>query len=101
MAHASLHDICAGHVIDSVLTMAVPPYEHDPLQLAYAQVADHIAARIADGEFPQESRLPPERDLAAEYGVAYNTVRRSMDVLRERGLVITLRGHGNYVTRKR
>ena len=81
--------------------MAVPPYKADPLKLAYVQVADHIAARIEAGEFPPETRLPPERELADEYGVAYNTLRRSMDVLRERGLVITLRGHGNYVARDR
>ena len=95
-----MFDIYTGRVTDSVLTMAVPPFEHDPLQLAYVQVADHIAARIEYGEFKRATRLPPERDLATEYGVAYNTVRRSMDVLRERGLVITLRGHGNYVARK-
>ena len=84
----------------SVLVMAVPPFKADPLKLAYVQVADHMAARIEAGEFPPETRLPPERELADEYGVAYNTLRRSMDVLRERGLVITLRGHGNYVARK-
>jgi DNA-binding GntR family transcriptional regulator len=93
-------DIYTGHVTDNVLTMAIPPFEHDPLQLIYVQVADHIAARIEDGEFKRGTRLPPERDLSTEYGVAYNTVRRSMDVLRERGLVITLRGHGNYAARK-
>ena len=86
---------------DSVLTMAIPPFEADPLQLAYVQVADHIAARIEAGELERGTRLPPERELAAQYGVAYNTLRRSMDVLRDRGLVITLRGHGNYVTRDR
>jgi DNA-binding GntR family transcriptional regulator len=81
--------------------MAIPPFEADPLQLAYVQVADHIAARIEAGELERGTRLPPERELAAQYGVAYNTLRRSMDVLRDRGLVITLRGHGNYVTRDR
>lgn len=85
----------------SVLAMAVPPFEADPLQLAYVQVADHIAARIEAGELERGTRLPPERELAAQYGVAYNTLRRSMDVLRDRGLVITLRGHGNYVARDR
>ncbi len=83
-----------------MLIMDVPPFRPDEMQLVYVQVADHIAARIEAGEFPPESRLPPERELAAEYGVAYNTVRRSMDVLRERGLVVTLRGHGNYVARR-
>ena len=84
----------------SVLVMAVPPFEADPLKLAYVQVADHIAARIGAGEFPPEARLPPERDLADEYGIAYNTLRQAIGVLRDRGLVITLRGHGNYVARK-
>jgi GntR family transcriptional regulator len=83
-----------------MLAMAVPPFEHDPLQLIYAQVADHITARIEAGELAPGDKLPPERDLAQDYGVAYNTMRRSMDVLRERGLVVTLRGHGNYVARR-
>jgi GntR family transcriptional regulator len=83
-----------------MIAMAVLPFERDPLQLAYVQVADHVAARIAAGEWEQGTRLPPERDLASEYEVAYNTLRQAMDVLRERGLVITLRGHGNYVARK-
>jgi len=87
-------------VTGSVLLMIVPPYEPDPLRLVYVHVAEHIAARIAAGELAPGTRLPPERDLAAEYGVAYNTVRRAMEELRGQGLVITLRGHGNYVTRK-
>jgi GntR family transcriptional regulator len=87
-------------VPSTMIAMAVPPFELDPMQLVYVQVADHIAARIEDGELAPGTRLPPERELASEYEVAYNTVRRSMDVLRDRGLVITLRGHGNYVSRK-
>jgi GntR family transcriptional regulator len=81
--------------------MGVAPFKQDPLQLVYVQVADHLHARIEARELPPGSKLPPERELAAEYGVAYNTVRRAMDVLRDRGLVMTLRGHGNYVTRVR
>jgi DNA-binding GntR family transcriptional regulator len=80
--------------------MAVPPFEADPLQLVYVQVADHLAARIGAGELAPGTRLPPERDLAAEYGVAYNTLRRAVEELRNRGLVTTLRGHGNYVARR-
>jgi DNA-binding GntR family transcriptional regulator len=80
--------------------MAIPPFEADPLQLVYVQVADHIATRIEAGEYEPGSRLPPERDLAAEYGVAYNTLRQAISMLRDRGLVVTLRGHGNYVARK-
>jgi DNA-binding GntR family transcriptional regulator len=80
--------------------MDVPPFEPDELKLMYVQVADHIAARIEAGELEQGRRLPPERDLAKEYGVAYNTVRRAMDVLRERGLIVTMHGRGTYVARQ-
>ena len=63
----------------------------------YMRVADHIAARIAAGDLPAEARLPAERDLAAEYGVAIGTARRAVLELRDRGLVVTLPGKGTYV----
>jgi GntR family transcriptional regulator len=62
---------------------------------SYLQVADSIAERIARGEFAV--RLPAERALADEYEVAYQTARRSMQVLRERGLIITRQGRGTFV----
>ena len=56
----------------------------------YEQVADHLAARIEAGELHPGQRLAPERDLATEYGVAYNTMRSAMQVLRDRGLIVTM-----------
>jgi DNA-binding transcriptional regulator YhcF (GntR family) len=44
------------------------------------------------------ARLPAERDLATEYGVAYDTIRRATALLRDRGLIITIVGRGTYVT---
>ncbi|MEU6278740.1 winged helix-turn-helix domain-containing protein [Streptomyces sp. NPDC047028] len=71
----------------------------DPNQIAYVymQVADHIAARINSGELRPGARLPGERDLAEEYGVAHLTARRATRELRERGLVITLPSKGSFV----
>jgi DNA-binding GntR family transcriptional regulator len=66
-------------------------------ELAYLRVADAIAARIASGDLQPGGKLPPERDLAAEHGVAYPTVRRAMEVLRERGLISTIHGRGTFV----
>ena len=63
----------------------------------YMDVADAVAGQIADGKLPAGSRLPGERDLAAEHGVAVGTVRRAVAELRERGLVVTLPGKGTYV----
>jgi DNA-binding GntR family transcriptional regulator len=64
----------------------------------YAQVADHIAARIRTGELSPGARLPGERDLAEEYGVALGTIRRAVQELRDRDLVITLPAKGTYIT---
>jgi GntR family transcriptional regulator len=63
----------------------------------YARMADHIAARIRVGELSAGSRLPGERDLAAEYGVAIGTARRAILELRHRGLVVTLPAKGTFV----
>lgn len=65
--------------------------------LAYLRVADDIASRIASGELAPGARLRSERDLAAYYGVSYGTVRRAMQVLRDRGLITTIHGRGTFV----
>lgn len=62
---------------------------------AYVQVADDVARRIESGEIAR--KLPAERSLAEEYGVAYTTVRHAMKILRERGLIITVHGRGTFV----
>jgi len=71
--------------------------EIDPLgpDFIYIQVANAIATRIEIGEITH--KLPAERALAEEYGVAYQTVRHAMAVLRERGLIITRQGRGTFV----
>lgn len=56
----------------------------------YIQIANAIAARIEVGKITY--RLPGERALALEFGVAYQTLRHAMKLLRERGLVITRQG---------
>jgi GntR family transcriptional regulator len=66
--------------------------------LAYMRVADDIAARIASGELKPGARLRAERDLAEYYEVSYGTVRRAMEVLRERGLITTIHGRGTFVS---
>lgn len=57
-------------------------------------------AGLSSGELEPGQRLPPERDVASEYGVAYNTIRRSMEILRERGLIVTMHGRGTFVNER-
>lgn len=66
-------------------------------KLVYVQVADHIAGRIASGDLAPGAKLPAERDMAEQYGVAYETIRRATALLRERGLILTIMGRGTYV----
>ncbi|MFD4196610.1 winged helix-turn-helix domain-containing protein [Amycolatopsis thermoflava] len=66
----------------------------------WAQVADHVQKRIEDGDLAPGTRLPNERDMALEYGVATGTIRRAIQELRERALVITLPGKGTFVAER-
>jgi hypothetical protein len=61
----------------------------------YVQVANAIAARINIGEI--RHRLPDCRHMAREFGVAYQTVRHSLRLLRDRGLIVTRPGRGTFV----
>ena len=71
--------------------------EWDAAEFVYVQLADDLAARIGRGEYPRGSRLPSEAELAESYGVAKMTVRRALEVLRERGMIRMLHGPGSVV----
>ncbi|MEM7074289.1 MAG: GntR family transcriptional regulator [Pseudomonadota bacterium] len=61
-------------------------------------VVDTLFARIKSGDYPGETRLPSERALAAELGVARNTVREALDVLETHGIIRRRAGSGSFVT---
>lgn len=77
----------------------LPPFEPDSLEpgYLYIRVADHLEGRVRLGALRSGARLPGERDLAMEYGVSIGTVRRATEVLRERGVVVTLPAKGTFV----
>ena len=53
--------------------------------------------RIARGEWPPGTKLPPHLDLAAEFGVAPMTVRQVLSRLEQEGLVSRQQGRGTFV----
>ncbi|MFI1947078.1 GntR family transcriptional regulator [Streptomyces virginiae] len=63
----------------------------------YVQLADVIAGKIESGELAPDRPIPSENHLADEYGVARLTARRAAQELRERGLIVTVRGKGSFV----
>jgi DNA-binding FadR family transcriptional regulator len=63
-------------------------------------IAEEIAAalkqRISAGEWGVD-RIPPERDLAEQFGVARNTIRRAVDHLERTGMVARQVGRGTFL----
>ena len=66
-------------------------------KLVYMAIADVLAARIDDGTYPPEGRLPAELDLVAEFGASRDSVRRAVEELRKRGLIETVKGKGSFI----
>lgn len=61
------------------------------------QVSEMLIREIAAGRYPDGTRLPTERKMAENLGVAVGTLRRSLAILEERGLLRRVQGSGNYV----
>jgi len=60
-------------------------------------IAEALRRRVAAGEWTGGKRLPTERELAEQYGVARNTVRRAFDLLEGDGLLARHVGRGTYL----
>jgi GntR family transcriptional regulator len=80
-----------------VMALDRPAFDAASVTPLYEQAADYVAAQIAAGELVKGQKLPAERDLAEDWGIAYQTVRRAMRELRERGLVVSRVGKGTFV----
>ena len=59
---------------------------------AYEIVADALRVRILAGELTPGTRLPPDAELRAEFGVGQSTVREAIRTLASENLVNTTRG---------
>ncbi|MEM9059739.1 MAG: FadR/GntR family transcriptional regulator [Pseudomonadota bacterium] len=57
-----------------------------------------LRRRITDAAYQRDARLPPERMLSEEYGVARGTVREALKTLEDMGFVERRAGSGTYVT---
>lgn len=63
----------------------------------YFQVAQHLEQMIESGELPMGTRLENETDLAGRLGLSRPTMRRAIEYLVGRGLLIRKRGIGTQV----
>lgn len=63
----------------------------------YLQLQQLIRQAIENRVLTQDDAIPPERDLAIEYGVSRITVRKAIDDLAQEGLLVRRRGAGTFV----
>ena len=63
----------------------------------YFQVAQHLEQMIESGELPMGTRLENEIDLADQLGLSRPTMRRAIEYLVGRGLLVRKRGIGTQV----
>ncbi|OBI74031.1 FadR/GntR family transcriptional regulator [Mycobacterium sp. E740] len=61
------------------------------------QVIEQLRASVASGEWPVDTRVPTEPELAAALGVGRNTVREAVRALAHSGLLEVRQGDGTYV----
>jgi len=66
----------------------------------YRQISELLIRDIAAGRLMDGERLPPERDMAAELGIAVGTLRHALADLAAKGLLRRVQGSGNYVCAK-
>ncbi len=71
--------------------MPIQPIQNRRL---YQQIADQLRAMIESGGFPPGSYLPPERELAVQFGVSRTSVREALIALEVVGLVSVRVGDG-------
>ncbi len=83
---------------DSVENLVQPEQiNRDAYEPAYAQLANILRRQIAEGAFRPGDQLPSEAQLCRTYGISPMTVRRSINLLSDQGVVSTAQGKGTFV----
>jgi DNA-binding GntR family transcriptional regulator len=81
-----------------LIIVNVPKINLRAAEPPHRQIAAWLRARIEAGDFePEIDPLPSEAWLVGAFGVARDTARRAVAVLRDEGLVHTVPHRGTYV----
>jgi len=64
----------------------------------YEQIVQQVEDSIHKGSLKPGDQLPPERELAQQFGVSRTAVREAVKALREKGLVEAYPGRGTFIT---
>ena len=64
----------------------------------YRQIEDYLLERIRSGEFPVHHQIPPEEQLARDFGVSRMTANKAIRDLVQKGFLVRQAGQGTFVT---
>lgn len=64
----------------------------------YEQITEQIQNLIIEGTLRPGDKLPPERELAEQFGVSRTAVREAVKALHEKGLAEIQPGRGTFIT---
>lgn len=67
----------------------------------YLAIYDDLRTRIDTGEWQADDALPPQRELAASYGVTIMTLRQALQLLENDGLIESRPGAGTFPASRR
>ncbi|MEU0794816.1 GntR family transcriptional regulator [Amycolatopsis sp. NPDC005961] len=67
------------------------------MTIGYRDLASLLRDAIRAGDYPPDSTLPKQDDLANQYDINVNTVRKAISVLESEGLVTSVRRRGTVV----
>ena len=70
---------------------------HRAPRLLWQQVYDDVLGDIRSGVLAVDDRLPSELDMAEQYGVSRDVIRRAKEQLADEGWLIVLHGRGTFV----
>jgi DNA-binding GntR family transcriptional regulator len=70
---------------------------HRAPRLLWQQVYEDVLRDIRSGDLAVDDRLPSELDMAEQYGVSRDVIRRAKEVLAAEGWLIVLQGRGTFI----
>jgi len=82
---------------NTALPSAQPTFQAVRKTRRYQQVAEQIHQMIVDGVLNPGDRLPPERELAAKFGVSRGSIRDALRTLEAMGIAQSHHGTGTVV----
>jgi GntR family transcriptional regulator len=98
---ANVGNVTAGQRHGTMIIMSLPDkrdrIDHRAPKLLWQQVADDLRSELASGELAADARLPGELELADQYGVSRDTIRRAIQELVSEDRLVVLHGRGTFV----